>query len=896
MDDEDFMLLGVSPRPSANIMRHPASTYRFPFPASGSASGSTPSSAASSLLAGRYSRTPSAQSRLPPLDEFDGYSVGGISSAASGGAGGSMMSSHRSASTPQQNYSSRRAAYSSLGCYDVMNDDVSPAPQAPPSAPTPSKAFVEEITVERELPFVTPQKASVTSALPPQSAARSAAASNHHDARLSSASGPDPAQRYATALRNLQESPGSLTSRNGDSDQQPNGHLFQRKFELTRAMDGNCVITRVPAADSSVLPRTSEDDSSESSPKLSDVFNCSKEVSAIVNIGDAALCRMITVRTAFSSEREAHEVFLDVTRTLAEQVARQLDAHAAVSLPIDQDAAQDTQDENEDSGAEKQGENCASGSPDDMYALGKEILRSSDGAALILVQDALQAASHCSSEQRKRVANLLKYLASEAAAGATLASSGSTSHLQPLSEISAHVELLMRRESEARAAGNINLGVAAKREVMDYLHTSVKTIVGELEAALSANNLPVSNRRQTDENICMAMTTAEEVVRESRAKLEKTTQLSQKAAGRVTLAESQRCEHHRELMTFLGANSTEVSSVLCEIDALHAKLETLVHQRNTRVKNFVQSAADDVVHVQSLRRELSSLEHSTLAANKSVEQAHQLVRACTGIKDAVTPFRVSLDARNETLARERQERLAQMAESGAELAGLLHHQLTSWIEVLMKNSARESDRIGSLQQSVRDAMERYHQADKELCEQQLQDCAGRKRTVDAEVQSLEDVLRSLAAYDKIFATFIASGLQSSAAAAERNSHRQSKPSSGALLSYETPEKRKPLAGEVQTPAPPTTLVIVDETRESDPTDGSALLHIDSLHVTEFVPLFKKNPATTQKWIALLVEKDVETLGDVRDLRCTAMWATFLQAQPLLKAQLEVLMDNPQRFC
>lgn len=739
-----------------------------------------------------------------------------------------------------------------------------------------------ERTVARPLPFTPPHNACETSDAAPATAKQPEAPASpieeitveqRTDTKRRTEGGKHletpSVTRYFTLLRQAQSD--SPINRN----EHPQGHLIQRKFKLMVDEDQHCEISRVVE---SAEPQPSErsDSPQPQRPKPSE-FSCSDELSNLVNIGDAALCRLIGLRTAFSSEKDVFRAFCDASSATALRLGEELRCNELAQ------AAEEEEDPERSTAPSPKGDG-----EDRMWELGKELVRRTDERAHEKIDDLLQRASSLPPGARDPLVSALEDMVHQA---------GVVPPAQPSTFTSQHaldeVESLLQREQEAKAHSNLAHGAQLRKEIIFTLNAALAEALKQIKELDAPRRDTLSEQRRISEHLKGIVATAKSEQQSKQSAERAIRQQREQNQKELVSLEAKSNERKQGLMSFLKSSDTEMAGVVEQIDALYGKLETIIHARSTHLRSFVQAHGQLVLERERIIRSRREQESAVRKCQRDSNIADMLLSCLETMERIHVDVARINDERLMTAAEVSSASKERLCAEGETLYSKLRSVATGWIDVLVKNDAREAERMRTLQAQIRDATERYHQEDKDLYAAQLSETMQRRSQIQGDISKFEKLLRDASeAMTAVGSTQPAMQTTPQRPISRGNAACSTTPSNLQNVPL-SPEPQKALFGK---------LVLRKEEAEKvghsagDSKDDVTLVDIDTLSIEDAVPLFRKSAAITFKWVELLRNCDIESVKDLRDIRSTtSVWDCFLQEQPLLKAQLELLLDHPERF-
>jgi hypothetical protein len=574
-----------------------------------------------------------------------------------------------------------------------------------------------------------------------------------------------------------------------------------------------------------------------------------------------------------------------------------------------------------------------------VYELSKQLVRHCDEASRHALASLLSLCTDVTAAGLQHVSSVLSRLLEEATGTAlephTLTFDATAFWHQ--------AQQLGARELEAKAQGNLALSAQLRRELITCLHEALTRGLDSAERTDQPFTALSPARHSTEAQLDRAQRDSERhlhdlvVTREAAsAAVANVQRLAQGVEDSVEMRK-------RDVLNTLAESDREITSILADLDALYDRLELAVHSRNNKLKGFVKARATLAVKGEITRREAEAKGEAlrVLQARECRAQASvAALQQCSRLKDSV---RLHVESRNQ----ETIERLASESKDSTERCDEFYSELSScvhaWTEVLMRNVSRETEREAQLQQSVEEATERYHQADRDLFTQQLADTGHRRKLAQAEIVACDTLLQKATArmerlgrsvdaatahhHHYSYATDQSATRAPSGHSRPATPQHTATPRFAAAPLFATPLPSTHTAGAhrhhstpLTSPVPRRGVALTDDLVPTpvkqavhvDPACAYALVvasprtpprdvyvmrdAVDEMSAADIVDLFRKSPTVREKWLRLLVDMDVETGREIRCLRDTArVWETVLPSQPLLKSLLEQLLDAPQRF-
>jgi hypothetical protein len=565
-----------------------------------------------------------------------------------------------------------------------------------------------------------------------------------------------------------------------DDRSSDHSHIFQRRFKLiaesyrcdpadpTSVPEVHCEISRDLLRPAGLKPDIND---AQETAVSGVAFTCGDEVSCLVNMGDSAHCRVIELRAAFSAEAAAQRAMCDATTSVAlllsegldAVVPRDLVAHipsraAAPAEPTDVPVRLDTTGkfsaDDEDEAARSHAAADASPDPrppvahddpptasgDDVYDLGKRLVPHCDESARHTLNTLLSLCSGCDGTGLGHVARVLSHILQEAdgqALSVDLLDFNAEKHWH-------RAQALGVREAEAKANGNLALCAQLRRELITALHDALGEGLSAAERASNPFTALTPARRQTNVALRGSLEVTERGLRALRSAH---SIAADKVSGVHSSLDGLRDKddtRKRDLVAFLADSDRAIAGILGEIDALYDRLELQVNNRTNRVKAFVKTRGSSAVAAASLHVALAAQEAALKAAEVKASAAAANAEALQAAEDLVDRLREHIDdqkvATLDNLTAERRAAAAQCDELYAELQACVG----GWCDVLMKNAAREAEREAGLRQSIEDATERYHQADRDMYVTQLTEAEHRRKLASAELIACETILKKAA--------------------------------------------------------------------------------------------------------------------------------------------------------
>ena len=770
-------------------------------------------------------------------------------------------------------------------------------------------------------------------------------------------------------LRNVSGDPSDAATqpRPVNVKKHPQQHIISRRFKLIHqgmvAHNGDvdtadetpsCTIVRESqqCQGDDTPPGQSPVDSSERRGSVTPMtsvawrFGGSEEISSIINVGDAALVRLIALKSNAAAEREAFQHLCTATKSLAERLRDEL----VVDPPIGQPLLFGDEDSDGAPTPTSFQEGRATPSPalganpelagtgvfeesnsDNVWDAAKELLSLSSGNADLqsLVSEVLDVSGSCHYAQRVNIAKVLRrYTSMLQASSENGIDLDVKVSLPEYGALRNEVSAMEKREMEAKQLGNLSYGATLRKETISYLHKALQDIV----ASEKAIELPTTKIEEASikakGHIEMLRASAASSLSHAKKQSNVLAVKSNEAQKQLSQTEVDIDRRYHDLEKFLNENDQAIDLLGAELESVYAKLETAVHDRSSRLKHFIEGHGSSVIqHAAAFSRR--ELREGQRAKNEQMCAEHE---ATVAALSNLSRMAGSVDS----IARQQHQELQvcvegkkrQAAELSRQVYDDLRRSVTSWIDVLSKNEVREGEKVAAIQAQVREATDRYDQEDKDLYTSKLAEVQSRREEIRSEITSFEKMLsEATAALRSVVgeissvgegektpeqSSFSPAGFQVTPQPHSRphSAHSRLPPSAA-----KTPRHHFDPSAQMVTLTPThvysedgamsTQLVLLDDAPDSrqhssDDIHGGlgsfALVDVDIIQTHQFVPLFNKSPIVTAKWIDALLTQDVETLKDVRDIHSTpSVWAQFLPDLPLLKAQLEMLLEDPERF-
>ena len=609
-------------------------------------------------------------------------------------------------------------------------------------------------------------------------------------------------------------------------------HQLSRRFSLAETCTDegvSCVIAKLPAA----------------SEGEADMFSGDAAVSAIVNICDGTLCRLISRRAAKASEAEA----ISLAMTFTDELLAELEAELTYATP----EAQTTED-------------SVHTVPDlDLQRLKRARVVGGDFGhaldALVAKAEVLGRKPHHALLQDV-VANVTRCVS---AAEDPLTGAHTENDFIPHDQaLHGSLHRLKLREEEAKASGKLEesakLRVEGLRETAEWLKTSLAPNKHDTSPVMSLVQLHTEGTETTcarQEHLASELDTA---VWERQAAV-------MNCEG--VLANTLRQHQEEEVATrgTLAENTTQIQDVMRQMEQLQIRAQDLfeercniVKQRVVKVGEFAMTRAVTNMRLANLKTEYAAAE----AKAASVRALHEVVgharRTTSTLQGICTTWERTVHSREA-------EKQAALEDAVQRVWTQYQADHEAWCLILERSVSAMEGRKVLLDQLRADAEERYDETDRDHAEEDTTRATQRMQLLSAELRERREEF--LCAYSQV-RDVVASPPP-----------RESSP--GMSAQSGSPEGTSP--GYTSSLSPVRDVAVYSAT----PQAVDAMRHVS---LADALASLGKDASQTAAWLSHMRDTDIVNVADLYQVySIPAVWKSFIPQMPLLKTELALLLQR-----